>query len=65
LLQLVLFDCNTRDNQRWELLADGSLRNVGTIHCMDLRNGGTGEALTMEADNMFALLKGSFVWSHS
>lgn len=43
-VQITLFDCHGRENQRWELLADGSLRIPGTNRCLDVRSSGTGES---------------------
>jgi len=45
LLQLALYGCHTGDNQRWELLEDGSLRLFGTNACMDVRSAGTSKLL--------------------
>lgn len=45
LLQLALYACHTGDNQRWELLEDGSLRLFGTNACMDVRSAGTSKSL--------------------
>ena len=40
-LQVTLQDCNRSNNQRLELLVDGSLRIAGTNRCIESRSGGT------------------------
>jgi len=41
-VQMTLYDCHGLQNQRFELLPDGSIRVPGTNRCLDVRSGGTG-----------------------